>query len=73
MSHPQTGPPSLPPPTPRAPAPPTPRLAHRILLVNRIHRLPVVDERGVLVGVLSKSNLVKAALALRTAAAASNN
>jgi CBS domain-containing protein len=42
--------------------------AARIILVKRIRRLPVVDADGRLVGVLSRGNLVKAALALRTAA-----
>lgn len=42
----------------------------RLLLAKKIHRLPVVDEQGKLVGVLSRGNLVKAALALRKAAAA---
>jgi CBS domain-containing protein len=36
--------------------------------VKKIRRLPVVDENGVLLGVLSRGNLVKAALALRAAA-----
>jgi CBS domain-containing protein len=42
----------------------------RTLLIKKIHRLPVVDEEGQLVGVLSRSNLVKAALALRSQTAA---
>jgi CBS domain-containing protein len=51
--------------------------AAQVLLSKRIHRLPVVDAQGHLIGVLSRSNLVKAALALRSAereraAAASN-
>ncbi len=39
----------------------------RLLLTKKIHRLPVVDEKGRLVGVLSRGNIVKAALALRKA------
>lgn len=42
----------------------------RVLLTKKIHRLPVVDREGKLVGVLSRGNIVKAALALRTAAKA---
>ena len=34
-----------------------------LLLSKKIHRLPVVDASGRLVGVLSRGNLVKAALA----------
>jgi CBS domain-containing protein len=41
--------------------------AARVLLTKRIHRLPVVDADGRLVGVISRSNLVKAALAMRSA------
>jgi len=37
--------------------------------MKKIRRLPVVDAQGYLVGVLSRSNLVKAALALRSSAA----
>eukprot|EP00878_Enallax_costatus_P035137 GHUV01039123.1.p1 GENE.GHUV01039123.1~~GHUV01039123.1.p1 ORF type:complete len:157 (+),score=43.57 GHUV01039123.1:437-907(+) len=44
--------------------------AAMLLLAKKIHRLPVVDEQGKLVGVLSRGNLVKAALAVRKAAAA---
>ena len=40
----------------------------RLLLSKKIHRLPVVDAEGKLVGVLSRGNLVKAALAVRRAA-----
>jgi CBS domain-containing protein len=43
--------------------------ARRLLLSKKIHRLPVVDGSGRLVGVLSRGNLVKAALAVRKAAA----
>ena len=42
--------------------------AARLLLSKKIHRLPVVDAEGKLVGVLSRGNLVKAALAVRRAA-----
>ncbi len=42
----------------------------RLLLQKKIHRLPVVDENGSLVGVLSRGNLIKAALAMRKEAAA---
>lgn len=42
----------------------------RLLLTKKIHRLPVVDAEGKLVGVLSRGNIVKAALALRQQAAA---
>jgi CBS domain-containing protein len=41
----------------------------RLLLSKKIHRLPVVTGEGKLVGVLSRGNLVKAALAVRKAAA----
>jgi len=45
--------------------------AAALLLRKRVHRLPVVDEQsGKLVGVLSRGNLVKAALAMRKASAA---
>jgi CBS domain-containing protein len=45
--------------------------AAALLLRKKIHRLPVVDEQsGKLVGVLSRGNLVKAALAIRKEAAA---
>jgi CBS domain-containing protein len=43
--------------------------AATLLLSKKIHRLPVVDEQGKLIGVLSRGNLVKAALAVRKAAA----
>eukprot|EP00879_Flechtneria_rotunda_P002756 GHRR01002965.1.p1 GENE.GHRR01002965.1~~GHRR01002965.1.p1 ORF type:complete len:214 (+),score=51.62 GHRR01002965.1:279-920(+) len=43
--------------------------AAMLLLAKKIHRLPVVDDSGKLVGVLSRGNLVKAALAVRRAAA----
>lgn len=42
--------------------------AARILLSKKIRRLPVVDKAGNLVGVISRGNLVKAALASRKAA-----
>ncbi|WIA13721.1 hypothetical protein OEZ85_007273 [Tetradesmus obliquus] len=42
--------------------------AATLLLSKKIHRLPVVDAEGKLVGVLSRGNLVKAALAVRRAA-----
>eukprot|EP00882_Tetradesmus_deserticola_P001227 GHRQ01001326.1.p1 GENE.GHRQ01001326.1~~GHRQ01001326.1.p1 ORF type:complete len:216 (+),score=73.39 GHRQ01001326.1:164-811(+) len=42
--------------------------AATLLLSKKIHRLPVVDAQGKLVGVLSRGNLVKAALAVRKAA-----
>ncbi|KAF6257882.1 inosine-5'-monophosphate dehydrogenase [Scenedesmus sp. NREL 46B-D3] len=42
--------------------------AATLLLSKKIHRLPVVDAQGQLVGVLSRGNLVKAALAVRKAA-----
>jgi len=41
--------------------------AARLLLSKKIHRLPVVDDGGKLVGVLSRGNIVKAALAMRQA------
>jgi hypothetical protein len=44
----------------------------RILLSKKIHRLPVVDENGTLVGVLSRGNIIKAALAARKAAPVAN-
>lgn len=47
--------------------------ACRVLLSKKIHRLPVVDAQGKLVGVLSRGNLVKAALAVRKAAAQQNS
>jgi len=37
-------------------------------LTKKIHRLPVVDSSGQLVGVLSRGNIVKAALEMRKAA-----
>lgn len=43
--------------------------AATLLLSKKIHRLPVVTGEGKLVGVLSRGNLVKAALAVRKAAA----
>ncbi|KAI8476757.1 MAG: hypothetical protein J3K34DRAFT_463739 [Monoraphidium minutum] len=43
--------------------------AARLLLSKKVHRLPVVDDQGRLLGVLSRGNLVKAALALRSQAA----
>jgi CBS domain-containing protein len=39
-----------------------------LLLSKKIRRLPVVDMQGKLVGMLSRGNIVKAALALRRAA-----
>lgn len=47
--------------------------AATLLLSKKIHRLPVVDAEGKLVGVLSRGNLVKAALAVRKAAAQQQN
>jgi CBS-domain-containing membrane protein len=44
----------------------------RLLLAKKIHRLPVVDAQGNLIGILSRGNLVKAALAVRKATASSN-
>lgn len=41
--------------------------AVRLLLTKKIHRLPVVDSEGRLAGVLSRGNVVKAALAARKA------
>jgi predicted transcriptional regulator len=38
--------------------------AARLLLLKKIHRLPVVNENGELVGVLSRGNVVKAVLRL---------
>ena len=52
-------------------APPT-LLPRRILLSKKIHRLPVVDDNGTLVGVLSRGNIIKAALAARKAAPVAN-
>lgn len=46
--------------------------ATSILISKKIRRLPVVDEEGRLVGLISRGNIVKAALAARKAAAASN-
>jgi predicted transcriptional regulator len=42
--------------------------ACRILLSKKIRRLPVIDEEGQLCGIISRSNIVKAALVLRKAA-----
>jgi len=47
--------------------------AATLLLSKKIHRLPVVDAEGKLIGVLSRGNLVKAALAVRKAAAQQQN
>ncbi|PNW79198.1 hypothetical protein CHLRE_09g405800v5 [Chlamydomonas reinhardtii] len=47
--------------------------ATSILISKKIRRLPVVDEHGKLVGLISRGNIVKAALAARKAAAASSN
>lgn len=44
--------------------------ATRILLNKKIRRLPVVDTNGKLVGLLSRGNIVKAALAARKASKA---
>lgn len=44
--------------------------AAQILLNKKIRRLPVLDENGKLVGILSRSNIVKAALLTRKAAMA---
>eukprot|EP00877_Chromochloris_zofingiensis_P009442 jgi/Chrzof1/4751/Cz14g24270.t1 len=41
--------------------------AARLLLYKKIHRLPVIDAEGNLIGVLSRGNIVKAALAMRKA------
>eukprot|EP00775_Hariotina_reticulata_P005070 gene5070-5311_t len=46
--------------------------AATLLLAKKIHRLPVVDAQGNLIGILSRGNLVKAALAVRKATASSN-
>lgn len=40
-------------------------LAARLLLDNRRRRMPVVDERGKLLGVVSRGDLLKAALMIR--------
>lgn len=40
-----------------------------ILLEKKVRRLPVVDEEGKLVGVLSRGNIVRAAMLARKAAA----
>ncbi|GLC44307.1 hypothetical protein PLESTB_000763800 [Pleodorina starrii] len=47
--------------------------ATNILIVKKIRRLPVVDADGKLVGLISRGNIVKAALAARKASAAANN
>jgi CBS domain-containing protein len=47
--------------------------ATRLLLTKRIQRLPVVDDEGRLVGVLSRGSLVKAAMQLRAQAQAAAN
>ncbi|KAG2488430.1 hypothetical protein HYH03_012937 [Edaphochlamys debaryana] len=47
--------------------------ATAILITKKIRRLPVVNADGKLVGILSRGNIVKAALAARKATAASNN
>lgn len=41
-----------------------------LLLTKRIRRLPVVDEAGRLVGIISRSNIIKCALEMRKASAA---
>ena len=41
--------------------------AARILLEQRIRRLPVVDEEGKLIGMFSRGDVIKAALAARKA------
>ncbi|PNH09178.1 CBS domain-containing protein CBSX1, chloroplastic [Tetrabaena socialis] len=43
--------------------------ATSILLIRKLRRLPVVDDEGRLVGLLSRGSIVKAALASRKAAA----
>ncbi|GLI70154.1 hypothetical protein VaNZ11_014966 [Volvox africanus] len=47
--------------------------ATNILIIKKIRRLPVVDSDGKLVGLISRGNIVKAALAARRASAAANN
>lgn len=47
--------------------------AHRsVLLEKKIRRLPVVDDSGKLVGLLSRSNIVRAAMEARQAQAQNN-
>ncbi len=46
-------------------SPPRPR---SLLLKKRIRRLPVVDEAGRLVGIISRSNIIRIALEQRKAA-----
>lgn len=48
-------------------------LTHRTLLTKKIRRLPVVDENGKLVGLISRSNIIKAALDSRQNSLAENN
>lgn len=43
--------------------------AAKILLTKKIRRLPVVDAKGKLVGILSRGNIVRAALEARQEAA----
>lgn len=42
--------------------------AARVLLQSRFHRLPVVDETGALIGLLTRGNVVRAALMMKRAA-----
>ena len=39
--------------------------AANLLLRRRLHRLPVVDERGRLLGVVTRSNIIRAAWEMR--------
>ncbi len=55
----------------RNPHPPT--RYGSILIARKIRRLPVVDGEGKLVGLISRGNIVKAALSARKAMTASNN
>ncbi len=43
--------------------------AANLLLRRRIHRLPVVDDSGHLLGVVTRSNVIKAAWEMRRTAA----
>ncbi|MEW5306564.1 MAG: hypothetical protein WDW38_007861 [Sanguina aurantia] len=47
--------------------------ATRTLLTKKIRRLPVVDKNGKLVGLISRSNIIKAALDSRQNSLAENN
>ncbi|CAI5996134.1 unnamed protein product [Closterium sp. NIES-64] len=51
-----------------APSPTLSLAAGRMLLENQHRRLPVVDDNGKLVGLITRGNVVKAALALKRAA-----